>query len=548
VRISITTYQLSFLILIGAILRFTGITWGIPIAMPGVDAYFIDETWMMEAFAQMNPSIGDFSPDMGYREGGLAYFIISAVFIFLKFINVLNGLPNEVVLHSFDYGMLILVGRCVVACFDLLSIALVFFTLRTICRTTWAPFAGALSLTVFPFEVIYSHYLRTHIIGNTFLVLVIFFSFLSYSQKRNLFLIFAGISVGLATATRYTMISSAIFPFFALIISSGQQTLVNAIARIPTQKITYLIILSIIVAFIIGNPHLIFDYKLVKSQISYQSSFAATSEFSLEQLLNLSRIKTFIWKLIPDGTGPGLWVAFYAAIIFLPIRPKLYKYSLPLLGFVVGFSYFMGKGYFTSAIFVRTMLPTFPIFALCLGLALDDLLNSFFSHKLIRSAIYITFYICIIPAALFASAYVCAMGIKVDPKVLSANYLLEQQQKASNPFNLALVGPAIPYTFPTLIINKIANPKSIELAYSIKEVNPYWAYRYNYVILNATDYEEDLQIESLLSDPSINNTFEFVAKFKNELTFLGFTFDYTGIAHDMSYPLNRVYIIKSKLI
>jgi hypothetical protein len=344
------------------------------------------------------------------------------------------------------------------------------------------------------------------------------------------------------------MISSAIFPFFALIISSGQQTLVNAIARIPTQKITYLIILSIIVAFIIGNPHLIFDYKLVKSQISYQSSFAATSEFSLEQLLNLSRIKTFIWKLIPDGTGPGLWVAFYAAIIFLPIRPKLYKYSLPLLGFVVGFSYFMGKGYFTSAIFVRTMLPTFPIFALCLGLALDDLLNSFFSHKLIRSAIYITFYICIIPAALFASAYVCAMGIKVDPKVLSANYLLEQQQKASNPFNLALVGPAIPYTFPTLIINKIANPKSIELAYSIKEVNPYWAYRYNYVILNATDYEEDLQIESLLSDPSINNTFEFVAKFKNELTFLGFTFDYTGIAHDMSYPLNRVYIIKSKLI
>ena len=544
-RISSSTYQLTFLLLLGALLRFTGITWGIPIAMPGIDAYFIDETWMMEAFAQMNPAIGDFSPDMGYREGGLSYFIISSVFIFLKFINILKELPNEVLLHSYDFGMLIFVGRCVVASFGLISIAIVFFTLRLICRTSLAPFIGALSLTIFPFDVIYAHYLRSHIIGNTFLVLVIFFTFLSYSYKRPRYLILSAFSVGLAAATRYTMVSSILFPSFALLFNALQNNPRNAITQILKQKIFYLTPVLIFVGFILGNPHFIFDYPLVKTQILYQSSFAATSEFSLEQILNLSRIKTFIWKLIPDGTGPGLWVAFYASILYLPIRHRLYKYSLPLMGFIVGFSFFMCKGYFTSAVFVRTLLPVFPVFSICLGLAIDDLIYNF-PNKFLRALIYSTFIVCATPALLFSSAYVYSMSFKEDPKVSSAYFLKEMQKKSTKSLNLALVGPAIPYTFPTKIISTIAHPRSIELAYSIKDVQANWSYKYDYVILSATDHDEDLQIEQLLADPAIINSFKLVAKFNRELSFLGITFNYTGIAHDMSYPLNRVYIIKSK--
>jgi hypothetical protein len=539
--------QVIALIIISGLLRLTGITWGIPIIDGITDPIFCDETWMMEGLAQINPTLRDFNPEYGNNEGTLSYIILTLIFVVLKVLGFITALPHQVELHSYNYGLLMLIGRITVLSFDITTILFIFFTLRLICKTKIAPFVASISLSFLPFEVIYSHFLRAHIIGNTFVATAIYFALLSLTSNRNRNIIISGAMSGFAAASRYPLALIIIVPICMLISTTYFNNLRLFFRNILCRKILYSLILSFCIAFLIGCPFLILDFQSVRKSFSMMLSFTATSEFSLEQITDMTRIKAFIWKLIPDGTRPYLWIPLYGAVLYLPTRPKLYKLTIPLLLFIFSLLFFMSKGYFTAPIFVRAMLPIFPVLSICFGIALDDVLLRISNHTKLRFVTYFILILTIAPSFLFSAAYTFSMGYKEDPRIAAAKYLQQEELSLKRQIRIAQIGNNISYIFPVSILQSALQYPNIESYYKIKSLSYHWRHQFDFIIVTALEGDEDEELMSLFNDEAITTAFEIVKIFKNEISILGMSFDYAGIAHDMSYPFPRIYVLRPKI-
>ena len=67
--------------------------------------------------------------------------------------------------------------------FDVCSILLIYLIVMKMVRSKRAALFGALLFALFPFEIMHSHYMRPHILGNTFVCLVIYSSLFIYEQR-----------------------------------------------------------------------------------------------------------------------------------------------------------------------------------------------------------------------------------------------------------------------------------------------------------------------------------------------------------------------------
>jgi len=89
-------FFMFLVIIVASILRFKGISWGLPSDELPLAPLHPDEIWAMTVLSQMNWSLGDFNPEMGHREGALAYYIWTAFGLVLKWMGVLNKMPWEI--------------------------------------------------------------------------------------------------------------------------------------------------------------------------------------------------------------------------------------------------------------------------------------------------------------------------------------------------------------------------------------------------------------------------------------------------------------------
>ncbi len=200
---------LSLVFILALYLRFTGIEWGIPSAEFPHVPFHPDEDWVMKVLRSVSFTPKNWSPLEAYREGVLMHHLWLLLALFMKGVGILTHLPHEIQLQSADYGRLMWAGRCLNVLLDTASIGVIGLIVSKITKgNRLAVFIATLIFALFPFEVIYAHYLRPHAASNFFALLVVYACLFlkgqvssSPAQIRRV-----GCLLGIAVAARYTSI------------------------------------------------------------------------------------------------------------------------------------------------------------------------------------------------------------------------------------------------------------------------------------------------------------------------------------------------------
>jgi dolichyl-phosphate-mannose-protein mannosyltransferase len=410
------------IVALGAALRLTGITWGVPTAASPHVPFHPDEPWAMQVLGQIDPGRGDLDPEEAHREGTLSYHLWYATAAALRAAGVVDKLPHELRGFDRDYARILIAGRIVTVLFGLGTIVIVFLAARRMAARPLAAVLAALLIAVTPFEVVYAHYLRPHVIADFFVALAIYAATFLAASRRPIPHLLVGLACGLATAARYNVVLVALVPIAVV----GWRELVARRGDAPLRRrlltftgASFLVGAGVPIGLFAGDPHLFLAWREVKPQVMLQASYMAADQLRGVGILSLGRIGVYLEWLIPYGTLPLLWVLYYAAVPYALARRELRRFAVPLVLYLVVYLFVMAKGYYLP-LFIRAALPMFPAFALVAALAVDDLVARLRAARRVVATAAVAL---VVGASLFYDcAYVRGMSAD-DPRTQLAAYL-----------------------------------------------------------------------------------------------------------------------------
>ncbi len=535
-------FSLSIVMIAALIFRLKGIYWGLPSNELPLAPLHPDEIWAMTVLSQMNWPLGDFNPEMGHREGALAYYIWTAFGLLLKSFGILNQMPWEIASYDSNYGRFLLSARLITAALDVGSCIFVYLCVSKCTQKTWLALLSGLILAVTPFEVIYSHYVRTHTISNFFLSATIYFSLALYKHASPFTIAGLGAICGMAAATRYPLGACLLIPG-CIILGRGFSSMRRAspmlIARtsLATCAKCIFLLVGFLTAFILCDPYLIFDFDSAKPHLKDQAAFVDKNEFTWSSLFSLHKIWIYLSYLLPHGTTPLLLVILYLAALYVILKGLRIRYSIPLIFFVLFYFYSMAKGYTTELIFIRPTMAMFPPLAVLVGLVVDDLLKRY-PTVIIRRSLALALGLIVLSTGSYTWAYVSAMG-RTDPRVQLYTWLRENDGR-----DKITVG-AFPYCrnfiviFPAL--DALSKPK---VTYDLRDNLKDYPIDSDYVVLAAYEPDQFALTARRVSEFSESGNYEVAAKFDNPIVFDDLVFDNSDYPHDLQYPFPLLYLLK----
>ncbi|MFN8369830.1 MAG: hypothetical protein U0T83_04290, partial [Bacteriovoracaceae bacterium] len=430
-------------------------------------------------------------------------------------------------------------GRSITGLFDLFSLLLIYFSLKNITNNRITPLIGAFIFAIMPFEIIHAHFLRAHIYGNFGIALVIYLSTLLYKNHDSTkHFVAIGLACGLATAARYTLVMSILIPGFIYwgIILSGIQSsktkMVQSIIRLLKDKKIYLMLGAFLLGFFIIDPFLFLKFKKAKAALELMATYTAKDEFSIINLLNLSRVWVYISHLIPFGTLPFLWIMLYFSFIYLIFRKKLYSISLPFILFALFYIYPMAKGY-AFPDFIRATLPLFPVLAILTAIALGDLFTRIQKNSFQWIFVLMVFLITV-PTVIYDWAYVSAMS-RDDSRIQLYKFFNEHSD-VNNPTRIGLYY-ADGYNY------FMINPTLDALGGKIKYSNHNNA---QYLVFYASATSDFQLAQQRVEELQKSGQFELVKIFENPIQFYNHSFKTDNYPHDLLYPFPKLYLMKNK--
>src|SRR6266478_8858580 len=191
-------------LLLAAYLRVAGLTWGLHSGY-GHDLNFQpDEFVSLRGVLELDLLAGHIKAPGAYFEGTFNYYLWAVPQAVLKLRPNKNaGLGDSS--NTEGVADLLYISRWISVVVVPCTIVIVFLALKEATQRFYPSLVGALCYAVLPMQVIYAHFMRTHILSNLLCALVIWLSLkVVRSRKWWLFLIL-GIISGLAAATRFPM-------------------------------------------------------------------------------------------------------------------------------------------------------------------------------------------------------------------------------------------------------------------------------------------------------------------------------------------------------
>jgi Dolichyl-phosphate-mannose-protein mannosyltransferase len=401
------------LVLFAAYLRVAGLTWGLNSGY-GHDLNFQpDEFVSLRGVLELDLLAGHIKAPGAYFEGTFNYYLWAVPQALLKLTASKNADLNDST-KTQRHSDLLYVSRWMSVLLDLCTIVIVFLAIREATLQFYPSFLGALCYAVLPMQVIYAHFMRTHILSNLLCALVIWFSFkLRKSQSWQL-LFLVGLLSGLGAATRYPVGIIAVIPFLCLLFDGGNDVRSCRLrfserARSFVASQVWLIGLGFGIGLFLGHPMLFLDTASVTKAITTETlKYASVHEFSGSQLVSLSVLWRYVTYVIPFAMYPMLWLAPYCAILYLLFRRSLYSLSVPILIFSFLYLYFMGKGYL-GPYFARVTMLLFPGFCVLVGIVCCDLQLTLPNKRTTTVVLSGALLLFMVPSIIFDLAYDRAM-------------------------------------------------------------------------------------------------------------------------------------------
>lgn len=533
-------------LVLGAFLRFTAISWGIPTAQFPHEPYHPDETWALHILGHSDVLHGRFNPWGAHLEGTFCYFVWLAVGYAAYLFGYLHGLPPFHLAGpdlAVDPATFLILARSTVAVFDLGTGCLVFYAVYLVTAHFWSSLLAMLVFVITPFELIHAHFMRTHIMANLPTVASIVFAFRLVTRYSNWSCLWAGIFSGLSFASRYPNGVVGIVPLLVCLthewtcIMRGLKSNVGQVTRLLwPAKILYGIFSSaqlwallcgLLAGAFIGVPFLFLDFDFSVKQLEPLGAFTQKTEFEWQKLFDLSRLWIFLSHLIPYGSLPGLWILFYAAVLLLLFCPKLYRYTLPLFVFSFCFLFAMGKGYWKPN-FIRAAAPLFPVFAICVGLAALPLINFIRRATLLRLPLFGAIVLIVASTIAYDIAYLKAM--RNDPRDQLFTYLQENFKDRT-----LRIGTHIQewgFFLAQPILQAVSNP-TINASQGRNDTFP----DVDYYLVFAYEVKDYPIYHNLIESLETKHGFRPLKTFEAPLTFAGYRFDFKNNPHDLNYAL-----------
>ncbi|MBF0360804.1 MAG: hypothetical protein HQK49_07325 [Oligoflexia bacterium] len=542
------TKQLQLLIigivLLATLLRMVGIGWGLPSKEISHLPFHCDETAAIHFLSKMDWKKGDFNPEDAHAEGTLSVYIWALGDHILKGLGILKKRGDQLEGYDENYRHYIIYGRTLNVIFELLSLWLIFLSLKKITTSSssissYAPYWGILIWAILPFEVIHSHYMRAHNIGNTLMLLIIYFSV-------PVQVLFAGLFVGLAAANRYTYLIMIFIPLSLLYLNKP-----NLKSWFSFDYRVIIILLSTLFGFFIGDMPLFLSYSTVKPFIEYQMSF------SLKDVpwYDLSRTYYYIVNVIPQSLGP-LWIIIYPAIFYgLFIK----RYRLIFISFLTLIIFYLIPSTQHYPVYAgRLVLPLFPLFTIMAALMLDHLFvfvqncnGSNGQTKKIYIPLTIIVGFIFITTTLYTWSIVYAMSKRdQDPYVQFYSYFkelklkLKEQQQPRPKFGMITKG--WDWFQPTnfeFILNSIPFERSGEIKNSQKNyLLP--EEMVDYLIIYRFEKPTDDYIMQRMDELLNSNKYKLERIFSNKITFANFELNYQDYPHDFRYIFPQIYLLQ----
>jgi 4-amino-4-deoxy-L-arabinose transferase and related glycosyltransferases of PMT family len=413
------------LLLLAAYLRVTGLAWGLTSGYGHDRNLQPDEFVSLRGVLQLDLLTGCIKAPGAYFEGTFNYYLWAVPQAVLKISSQKDSRLSSSI-NANDHSDLLYLGRWMSVLFDLCTIVIVFLAITEVTQNFYSSLLGALCYAVLPMQVIYAHFMRTHILSNLLCALVIWLSLKLRKSQQWQMLLTTGFISGLAGATRYPAGIIVVIPCLYL--------LVNASEELPDRRLqlwertkgfvagpVWLMGLGFAIGLFLGHPMLFLDLPSVTKAITGETlKYATLQEFSISQLIDLSVVWKYITYLIPFAMYPFLWLIPYCAILYLVFRRGLYNQSVPILIFSFLYLYFMAKGYL-GPYFARTSMLLFPGFCVLCGIAYRDLLLRLKDRRIVAVALAGALLLVLGPSVFFDVAYGRAMQQKDARLVLRAD-------------------------------------------------------------------------------------------------------------------------------
>lgn len=526
--------------LLGAYIRLTGLAWGLSSGYGHDRNFQPDEFVSLRGVSQLDLLKGRIKCPGAYFEGTFNYYAWAVPQAMLKLF-AKNDASLTDSTDAKDISNLLYICRWMSVVFDLCSIVIVFLAIRKATQNFYPALVGALCYAVLPMQVIYAHFMRTHILANFLCALVIWLSFKLRKSQQWQLLITVGFISGLAMATRYPAGLIVVIPCLYLLLNDSDNSPNRGIWLWEQTKAfvlgwVWLIALGFLIGLFLGHPMLFLNPSSVTKAITSETlKYASLQEFSTSRLVNLSVVWEYLTYLIPYAMYPLLWVVPFCSILYLVFRRSLYGQSLPLLIFSFLYLYLMGKGYL-GPFFARATMLLFPGFCVLAGLACNDLLSRFRNNRTVTLLLAVALILVGGPSILFDIAYARAMRHR-DARVVLRKDLQTLIDKTPATIAILRVGPYF-YT----VMPAAAPLKSDKVTVQLQEP---WQ-KADFFLVGLPRQTTLAHIDAIIRAIEAQGVFKFEKSYNVSVGIFRQQFNLARFPHDMTYPFPMILFFRAK--
>ena len=527
-------------LLLAAYLRITGLAWGLKSGYGHDRNFQPDEFVSLRGVLQLDLPAGRIKAPEAYFEGTFNYYLWALPKAVIRISDEEGAhLSNSTTIRAI--ADLLYVCRWMSVLLDLCTIVVVFLAIMEGTKSFSSSLFGALCYGVLPMQVIYAHFMRTHILSNFLCALVIWFSLKLRRSQRWQALLAVGFISGLGAATRYPVGIIVVIPCFYLLFNDGgnlpdSKNRALERVRIFVTAQLWLIALGFIIGLFLGHPMLFLNLSRVANAITGETlKYASLHEFQGVQFLNLAVVWGYLTYLIPFAMYPLLWVVPYCAILYLVFRRSLYSMSIPILIFSILYLYFMGKGYL-GPYFARITMVLFPGFCVLVGLASADLQLKMKNNRTVAVVLSCVLFLVIGPSVAFGVAYGRAMRKKDAREVLRGD-LKNLIGDARATIGILQYGPyfytAMPAAKP-LASDKVA----------VKLQNP--GQEADFFLIGLQTQIEPAQMNAIVRQVEAQGKFTYEQSYRVPVRIFGHEFKLVRFPQDMTYPFPTILLFRAR--
>jgi hypothetical protein len=530
---------LSGVLLLGAYLRIVGLSWGISSGY-GHDLNFQpDEFVSLRGVFELDLLKGRIRAPGAYFEGTFNYYLWAVPQAILK-ISGTKQMRTADSMNTKDRSDLLYICRWMSVLFDLCTIVIVFLAIREASQTFYASLLGALCYAVLPMQVIYAHFMRTHILSNLLCALVIWLSLKLRKSKRWQLLFTVGIISGLGAATRYPVGIIVLIPCLCLLFDGGEYLPCRKVELLKRAKNfaagqLWLIALGFGIGLLLGHPMLFFDTSNVTKAITGETlKYASLHEFSGSQLVNLSVLWRYVTYLIPFAMYPLLWLVPYCAILYLVFRRSLFSLTAPILIFSLLYLYLMGKGYL-APYFARITMLLFPGFCILIGIACSDLHLRLRNNRILAVVLTGALLIIVGSSVVFDVAYDSAMQQKDARQAVREDL---QKLIGQAPATIG-IWPYGPYFYTVM---PAARPlKSENVTVQLQDPGQ----SADFFLVGFPTQVGPAQIDITVRQVEAQGKFKYIKSYRVAVTIFGHEFTLRRFPQDMTYPFPTILLFRA---